>query len=220
MRAFEYNRGLVMRNVFLLSVLALAISKSFAAGYVGGVFLYNRHAIGCADFNVCSDKYGGYQFLAGARVDARYALIQDDIAVDTVEFGVSKFGRAEATRTVLGYYYDSKGKLQSRQVGASTSVSSNALHGAIIGRWSPAADFEMFGKVGLAYVSSTASDALQGGAMGSRTENHFSPYLGLGLEYMVYDGFGVSVDASVMRFKIDGQRGRLQSLGLGLRYHY
>jgi hypothetical protein len=213
-----------MRNTIVLGSLALVAVCSQAEGYVGGSFLLNKHVIGCAENNACSNKMGGYQLLAGARLSDRFSFKTDEFALDTVEIGLSKFGRIDASRSVVGYYYPTvaprKGLLTARAVPATTSVSSNALYSALIARAKVIPDVELTGKLGLAYVSSTSHDTREGVSVGSQTENHFAPLFGLGAEYTVMEGLGVSVDLATTNFKINGESGRLRSLGIGVRYHY
>jgi hypothetical protein len=179
----------------------------------------NRMDISCAQNNTCSKKTGGFQLVAGAKLPSAYALDLNPVMIDTVEVGLSKFGRVEAQGlTPVRYYL--RGRVALKNVPTKNSITANALHASLVARFGLADDLSMNAKVGRAYVSTTSQYSEDGVSNGGVTENHFAPLLGINAEYTLMDELKLTAGLEATRFKAAGQSGTVKALTFGALISY
>lgn len=187
-----------MKKIIILIALGVS-SVARADGYIGLDLANARMGVACPAGQVCTQKRGGVNLRWGGALPDGYSLKVDNLSVDTVEVGFLKTGRLNASGTVTEFVRVGS-TVQARSVPVSSELSAQALYAALIGRYAFDKDVSAFARVGLAYVSTTRSDRHNDLAIGSSTQNHLSPLLGLGAEYEVLTGF--KINAGVQLFKV------------------
>ncbi len=210
-----------MKNAVILSALLGFLGISSAQSYVGASLTLNKYAIGCAANNTCKNKLDGYDFRVGSKFSPEHVVdIADVLKIDRVEVGVARFGRVQSAGSKSELYYNGVGGTSTRVVSTANSIAANALYIAALSRSNVATDFDLVGKLGLAYVTSTSSYRSRGISEGSRVENHFAPLLGLGLEYGLIEGVSLDAGFDITRFRTDGRSGAIKSVRIGANYTY
>lgn len=187
-----------MKKIIILIALGVS-SVARADGYLGLDLASTKIGATCPAGQVCTQKHGGVNLRWGGALPEGYSLKVDSFSVDTVEVGFLKTGRLNASGAVTEFVRVG-GSVVPRSVPVSSELSAQALYSAVMGRYSFDKDLSAFVRLGLAYVSTTRSDSHNNQAIGSVTENHLSPLLGLGVEYEVLTGF--KVNAGLQMFKV------------------
>jgi len=213
--------GLNMKNAIILSVLLGVMGISSAQSYVGASLTLNKYDIGCAANNTCKNKLDGYDFRVGSKLSPEHVVdIADVLKFDRVQVGLARFGRVQAAGSKSELYYNWAGGTSTRAISTSNSIAANALYVAALTRSNLATNFDLVGKLGLAYVTTTSSYRSSGITEGSRVENHFAPLLGLGLEYGLIEGVSLDAGFDVTRFRADGRSGTIKSVRIGANYTF
>lgn len=187
-----------MKKIIFLVALAAA-SVAHADGYLALDYANAKFSVDCDAGNTCSQKRGGLALRWGGQLPEGYSLKLGDFSLDTMEAGWIKSGRhtssGENAEVILV-----GSTPRSRSVPFSNELSAQGIYGAVIGRYTIAPDWSAYGRLGLAYVSTTNAFTHNNLSAGSVTENHWSPLLGLGIEYAVIPGF--KLNAGIQAFKV------------------
>jgi len=206
---------------FLFAMLVSVLpGLVMAQSYVATSFLYNQLSIGCASANTCESKKGGFQLSGGAKLPSELTFDLGGLLLDTVEVGVSKYGREDARGVVRKRIFSGGPSSPLQNVPTYNSISANAIYSAVVAHFNVDSDLSLNGKLGLAYVSATSSYTEGVVSMGSVTENHFAPVIGAGAEYAIFSGVKLVGGVEVTRFKTNSQSGSIRSLVLGAQVSY
>lgn len=210
-----------MKKIQFALLMLFAPALASAQSYMGAVVAINKFSIGCAANNTCENKKGGFQLRAGSKLDSSSTLDFGGVFIDTIEVGASKFGRKEASGfQTESYYSGGVSAPTQRVVPISNAVSANAVYAAFIAHAPLTDEFAVTGKAGLAYVATTSRSTYNSLSYGSVTENHFSPLLGLGVEYAVIDAVKIVGGVEVVKFKSNSQSGKLSALTVGAQFGF
>ncbi len=187
-----------MKKIIFWIALAAA-SAAHADGYLALDYANAKFSVDCDAGNTCSQKRGGLALRWGAPLPESYSLKLGDFSVDTMEAGWFKSGRRTSSGSALEYVLVG-GTTRQTSVPFSNELSAQGIYGAVVGRYTIAPDWFAYGRLGLAYVNTTNSLTHNNLSAGSVTENHWSPLLGLGVEYAVIPNF--KLNAGIQAYKV------------------
>jgi OmpA-like transmembrane domain len=212
--------GFNMKKAIVFAVMLSAWGFSSAQSYVGVDLTLSKYGVDCAANNSCDAKPVGYGFRAGSKLAPGYVLDLDVLSIDGVEVGYSKFGKLQGSGSTSELYSNGSALPVRRTVSTSQAISATALYAALVAHANVAPDFDVVGKLGLAYVSSISSYRTDGVSEGLRGENHFAPFFGLALEYAVMNDWRLQAGVDVTRFDADERTGSISVLKFGVNYSY
>lgn len=220
-----------MRNIAigislgLIATLGHAQTEAPAKGYVGAVLALSSISIDCA--GSCDKKSLGYKFYVGSQFEEKNQLDLGFAKVQGVEVGYLKFGKASSGGAPVSYTtVDTDGNASTVLRSSSKTTAVSALTLALVTRAPIVPEASAVLRTGLAYVAATAKnykESVAGGQMlsvGSVTETHFRPYLGLGFEYSVMRDLRVVGSYDLTKFQVDGRKSTTSLFGIGAEMSY
>jgi hypothetical protein len=199
----------------IIGIVALAAFAVHAEGYIGLEYARSKISTDCVQSADCSQsqKKGAFNLKWGTQLPEAYSLKLDNLSIDTIEFGAFKSGRVDSTGTEYGAYWKNRAQAPTpartnSPWAVSSDLKAQGVYAAVVGRYALPADISLYGRLGLAYVSTTLNTMRQlqvspytsEQSIGSVTEQHLSPWVGLGVEYAVLPGF--KLNAGLQMFKI------------------
>lgn len=206
--------GIDMKRTLVGIVLAGLYATASAQGYAGAVLGMSEYSLDCRGFTPCDKKanfakvFAGNQFKQGL-VDTEH------FKIDTIEVGFTRFGSVKMGTGTASYTYNDGFGLVTTTAPTRVSADATALSVAGVGRVLITQRFTGSLKLGVSVVQSTVDRYVANTRNGSETSTKFSPYAGLGLEFAVIDNVKLVGHFDYTKFKSDGFKGDLQSLGLG-----
>lgn len=185
-----------MKKILVQSVIggaiALLSSAAMAQGYVG-IGAGASHLNGdCTGTTSCDTSGNSIKVYGGYGFGNGLS----------VELGYLDFGKA--TATVGG-------------INGSIKTSGLLLGGAWRAAFSP--DWGGSLRLGLANVK-TEVNASGGGASGSASETTTQPYFGFGIDYALSKNAKVELGADFSRSEIQGSKGDVRAIGIGVRFDF
>jgi opacity protein-like surface antigen len=203
-----------MKRTLVGIVLAGLYATASAQGYAGAVLGITDYGVDCRAPSPCDKKgnsakiFAGTQFKSGLVDTERFKL-------DTVEVGFTRFGGTKIGAGTASLTYDSGFGNVTITAPVRVNVNATALSLAGVGRFLVTPQFTASVKLGVSVVQSTVDRYVGDIKDGSDTTQKLAPYAGLGLAYSVVDNVKLVGHIDYTRFKSDGYKGGLQTLGLG-----
>lgn len=204
-----------MKNIFAIALLAVLAQSANAQSYGGASISYNKAAKGCATNSVCSSSPVGGSLYVGAKMSDRLQADLSAVGIDSVEAGIFTLGQKSSrysTRVGTG--------LSAVTTNYHEHVESNALYAAAVGRMVVGDGFNLTGRVGLAYVSSTLKTGANGISLGATTSNRIAPLLGVGVDFAVLDELSLVSRLDFTRRSVANYSSNVFSLSAGVEYKY
>jgi len=176
-----------------------------------------RVGVACgASYSCESHRLGGH-LRVGAPLSPGWQLDLGIARLEGVEVGYSALGSSEQTRTVRKRVFVGTGSSVLRNVQEKVDVSATAITFDTLTRAPLTDDLSLWLRVGVAAVATTAKSYDNGISLGSVTENHAAPHLGLGLDWAMAPNVALSAGLDSTRVSADGHKGRSRSLHLGVK---
>jgi opacity protein-like surface antigen len=211
-----------MRKIFLATGLCFAPLLAWSQAYFEASYSLSKVSISCADNNKCDSSLSAYHLLVGAAAPEWMRLdFGDGVKVDGVEVGYARYGSIHATGVVRKRVNVGSPSPAFANVPVGNKLAADSVFAHWVGRAPVGVEgLNLVGKVGLAYVSTTSQYTEGGLSMGGSTHGRFSPLIGIGAEYKIFDELNISVGYEGLRFKVDSQSGYVHGLNLGLQAKY
>lgn len=194
-----------MKRILAMVALSGAAFAASAEGYAGAVFALTKVEAGCLSGYSCDLKGRGGKLYAGSKLSAAKAVDFGFGKIDAIEIAYLKFGDTKAELPAPDVFNPA---LREYSVTDAIAVAAVA-HVPVVDQVS------VVGKLGVAYVSSTLRKAQDNTSLGGVTENHFRPYLALGLEYDIPSVVKIVASVDVTKFQTNSRRGPAKMVGLG-----
>lgn len=206
-----------MKKNLLIAALIAASPAAFAQGYVGAVAALTRLSDACTASFRCEDSNAtGFKVFGGAYLPATQTLNLGVAKVNRVEVGAMRFGKIRSSGDVMTTFYDGDNDVYFQApVPTTHQVQADAILGAAVMEVPLAQQLNLTTKLGLAYVSATASVEKNGRRFNSKSKSSVQPYVGLGLEYALPSDVRLQGGVDWTRYRVDGRSGSATQVGLG-----
>ena len=201
-----------MKKTVIASAMTLLCGVAFAQGYVGAVVSLTSIGTDCSGVASCDKKGRGGKVYFGTKFAKANQLDFGIGSVDSLEFGVVTFGKGATTYTKQ--YLDANTST-TYDLDASTSNTANALVGTVVVRLPLFDGAAVTVRPGLAYVSSTQRYYVAGAQNGSETATKLKPYLGLGIEFSLFQDVRVVGAFDWTKFDVADHHSSLKAFGVG-----
>ncbi|MBP8140615.1 MAG: outer membrane beta-barrel protein [Acidovorax sp.] len=210
-----------MKRLLLLAGLAAFFQSASAQGYAGAIVALSNVGMDCLVPAVSCDRQArGGRIYVGTQLSEASRINLGVGAIDGIEVGYMKFGRARSAGTATSFIIadpaDPGADPVPVAVPATATAQADALTVAVAAHFPVTDAFGLAARIGAAYVSSTVKWTKEGRSTGSRTSNEIRPYLGLGLEYNIPDLIKLVGTYDWTQYSVDGQKGSATLLGLGV----
>ncbi len=195
-------------------VLAQTVAPN---AYVLAAVSHGKLGIACAAGAHCEARQLGGRVAVGANLPTAWRLALGPAVLDTVEVGYSQLGSHVQTQGVSKTVFVGTATPARRVVQSKVDVSAVALTLDALTHARLADDLTAWLRVGLAAVATTAKSFDDGASLGSVTENHLAPHLGLGVDWALTQAVVLSAGVDSTRVSASGASGRSMALHLGAK---
>jgi hypothetical protein len=186
-----------MKRLLLSATLALTSGLACADGYLGGAWGWTDMELDCRAAAHCDDTDTGFKVYGGVLLPNR------TFPTLALEASYIDFGRTRATASVVGH-----------------SLSVSAITAAAAGRYKFSSSLSGVARLGLAYVSAKTQGSLGAFQAGSNADHSLTPYLGLGLEYVLNRQFKLIGAMDFTSFDSGSESGAVRLFGAGVQYDF
>lgn len=216
-----------MRPNYFICLVALVLGNSVCAqGYVGAVAALSNVDFDCqVRFSACDKSSSGGKIYFGQKLGSAplAGFSPRSVEVTYLRFGA---GKAKGTEEIDVAVVQNPGT-PSEEIVRGTRIAPIAEKAetdaiAVAGVWSvePVHGASLSAKAGIAYVSSTIKDSLDGRSNGAKSQSRLQPYLGLAAAYSLAGTARVVASLDLTRFDVDGRKGLASMLGLGAELEF
>lgn len=205
-----------MKRLITASVLSLVALSAYSQGYVGAVRSLTNVDFDCSNDTDCHKSSHGWKFYGGVKLAPASVIDLSIGRIDAVEVAYMRFGEARSAglRTV-GVYDANRSAVVQVVKDVAYKAQADAISASLVGRFPVVSNFNLLGRLGVAYVSSTLRTDLGGVSDTSNTTTKLKPYLGLGFEYEIPSVMKLVGSMDVTRYDAVGRAGNLRMIGVG-----
>lgn len=205
-----------MKRLIAVFLLTISVFPVYAQGYVGAVRSLSNIDFNCSDEINCHKKGQAWRFYGGVRLAPKSVIDLGAGRIDAVEVAYMRFGAAHSGsyRTVNVYDANQAAVVQVVK-DVVYKAQADALSASFVARFPVVDNFNVLGRLGVAYVSSTLRTEVGGVSDSSETSTKLKPYAGLGLEYEIPSVVKIIGSLDWTRYDASGRSGSLRMIGLG-----
>jgi hypothetical protein len=213
-------QGSVM-NKFVLAFGTLALAWPMAAraqAHVSMSLLSSRVKSPCDSGQSCSPTGRGVSLSVDAPLPSAYAFDLGGLRLDTVEIAYTSYGHGSVGGSVRKPVFVNRPTPATRLVRTEAKVSPSAIALNLLAHAPLIDDVSAHVRLGLAAVSTSVDRSEDGVSLGSVTENHLRPVIGLGASWAATSDWALTLDWDATRQASDGLAGPVYAWRLGVRW--
>lgn len=205
-----------MKHLIATPMLLFFVFPAYSQGYVGAVRSLSNIDFQCSDDINCHKSAQAWRLYGGMKLESKSVVDLGVGRMDAVEISYMRFGSAYSggTRTV-GVVSNQQGAVVQVVKDVVYTAQADALSASLVARFPVVGDFNVLGRLGLAYVSSTLRAEVGGISDSSQTATKFKPYAGLGFEYEIPSVMKIVGSMDWTRYDVAGRSGALRMIGVG-----
>ncbi len=208
-------------NKFVLAFGTLALAWPMAAraqSHVALSLLSSRVNTTCAAAQSCSPAGHGASLSLDAPLPSILTFDLGGLRLDTVEIAYTEYGHGSVSASGPKSVFVGRPTPVTRVVRSEARITPSALALNLLAHAPVIDDVDAHVRLGLAVVSASVDHREDGAGVGSVTENHVRPVLGLGASWAATPDWALTLDWDVTRYASDGFKGPVYAWRLGVRW--
>lgn len=180
--------------------------------------LSSRIQTPCESGQRCSPSGRGASLSLDAPLPDALTLDLGGPRLDTIEIAYTEFGHSSVNQSVSKLVFVGRPTPATRRLNDEAKVSPSAIALNLLVHAPLVDDVSAHLRLGVAVVSTVVSYSEAGSSLGSVTENHVRPNLGLGLSWAATPAWALTLDWDATRYASDGWKGPVRSWRLGVQW--